>query len=489
MAFGPKGAEAKVQNSGIRTQAIIDDPTELIYRHRTDGTPTLRIETPHSHRELAQHYHALISKMCDGFALLEIICNETGRPCDCRFLEVNPTFEKITGLNAQALIGKTVQEVLPGTESFWVYQCGRVALTGRLIQFKNDFKMFKRHFEVIAYRPQKGQVATVFTDITERVRMEAALQESENNFRAISENAKDGILIEVCKDAHAFANRCISDISGYSIAILRKIGFMNLVHPDEIDKVLQRYKRMLEGRPVPPCYETIIVRKDGAHVPVEVASSITIWQGRPAVLRIVRDITLRKHLEAALGKEHNALELSVKKRARELIYLGEELGLNQKELLRNKVDLEKTSKELAQTHTALSVLARNIDRKRDDVENKIAHAISSKIMPIVEELHKDQIPEKSRAKLDVLGAYLKDLSPGFTKGHDIIVSLSSMELRVAMMIKNGFASEDIARILHISPLTVKTHRKSIRKKLKIQNSNINLASYLKLKMGEEPRQP
>jgi DNA-binding CsgD family transcriptional regulator len=59
-----------------------------------------------------------------------------------------------------------------------------------------------------------------------------------------------------------------------------------------------------------------------------------------------------------------------------------------------------------------------------------------------------------------------------------------MELRVAVMIKKGFSSEEIARLLHISPHTVKTHRKSIRRKLNLKNANINLASYLKLKLGK-----
>ena len=105
-------------------------------------------------------------------------------------------------------------------------------------------------------------------------------------------------------------------------------------------------------------------------------------------------------------------------------------------------------------------------------------------MPIIEEIQKDKIPEKSRVKVDVLTAYLNDLTPDAAKGHDIIISLSAMELRIAMMIKNGFSTDEIARLLHISPHTVKTHRRNIRKKLNIRNSNINLTSYLKFKLNK-----
>jgi DNA-binding CsgD family transcriptional regulator len=85
-----------------------------------------------------------------------------------------------------------------------------------------------------------------------------------------------------------------------------------------------------------------------------------------------------------------------------------------------------------------------------------------------------------------LAVYLNDLTPEMAKGHDIIISLSPMELRIAMMIKKGFSTDEIARLMCISPFTVKTHRRNIRKKLNIRNSDINLASYLKLKLGGTP---
>jgi DNA-binding CsgD family transcriptional regulator len=199
---------------------------------------------------------------------------------------------------------------------------------------------------------------------------------------------------------------------------------------------------------------------------------------------ITRDISTRKQLEAAMGKINSELEKRVKERTQELVAVTDKLEEKQKELWLHKLDLEKSNKELVQTNTALTVLARNIDKKRDEVEKKIAHAISSQILPLIEETKNDKLQEKTRAKLDVLSAYLNDLIPDASKGHDIIIALSSMELCVTMMIKNGFSTEEIARLLNISPHTVKTHRRSIRKKLKIKNSNINLASYLKLKLGK-----
>jgi PAS domain S-box-containing protein len=445
---------------------------------------TERIQAEKILQESEKRYRSLISKMGNGFVLIEIIIDESGKPCDSRFLEVNPAFEQIAGIKANGIIGKKVGAVFPGTESFWVDKCGQVALNNNTVQFKNCSKLFNRHFEIIAYSPIKDQVATVFTNITERIKIEAALRESESNFRAIAENANDGILIEVGDGNHryTYANKKASDLTGYTIVELLNLGYKDLVHPDEIERIGQKYKRRMAGKPVTPNYETIIVKKDGTNIPVAVTGSKTFWHGQTAVMVVFRDISLRKRFEEALAKSHNDLERRVKERTNVLMEVAEKLEKKQRELSRHKLDLQKANRELVQTNAALSVLARNIDKKKDKVERKIAHNISSKIMPLLKEIKYDNIPQKTQVKLDVLETYLNDMTPEAAGIHDIIISLSAMELRVAVMIKKGFSSEEIARLLHISPHTVKTHRKNIRRKLDITNANINLASYLKLNL-------
>jgi len=157
---------------------------------------------------------------------------------------------------------------------------------------------------------------------------------------------------------------------------------------------------------------------------------------------------------------------------------------NEKELIKHKSSLEKVNRQLMETNQALSVLARNIDKDKELLEKRVIKIISSKIMPIIKELQIDQYCKKREADLEVLAAYLDDLTPGLTLHHDISNSLSDQEMRVMVMIKNGLTSQRIANMLHISLHTVKTHRKNIRKKLKIQNSKVNLASYLKSKFKE-----
>ena len=114
------------------------------------------------------NYRTLFTEMLDGFALHEIIVSDDGDPIDYRFLAVNPAFERMTGLKGPEIVGRTVLEVLPATESYWITTYGRVALGGEPVHFEEYSAALGRYFEVTAYRPAPGQFACIFTDVTEK---------------------------------------------------------------------------------------------------------------------------------------------------------------------------------------------------------------------------------------------------------------------------------------------------------------------------------
>ncbi len=128
-------------------------------------------------------YRLLFRNLSTGFALHEIILDDEGKPCDFRFLEVNPAFEVLTGLKADNLIGKTFREALPGGEQHWIDTYGEVVITGKGINFENYSKVLDKYFHVTAYSPEPGRFATIFLDITERILTEKALKESEEDLR------------------------------------------------------------------------------------------------------------------------------------------------------------------------------------------------------------------------------------------------------------------------------------------------------------------
>jgi PAS domain S-box-containing protein len=131
------------------------------------------------------NYRTLFREMLDGFALHEIVCDAEGEPRDYRYLAVNPAFERLTGLKAEDIVGRTVLEVLPGTEKHWIETFGKVALSGKPAVFENYAAAIDKHFKVNAFRPAAGQFVSIFADITESKR--AALQLAESESRRIAE--------------------------------------------------------------------------------------------------------------------------------------------------------------------------------------------------------------------------------------------------------------------------------------------------------------
>ena len=123
-------------------------------------------------KESEEKYRQLFDSMSEGFALHEIITDNNGKPCDYRFISLNPAFEKLTGLNAQNLIGKRVTEALPGTEMYWIEAYGKVALNGISLEFENYHAGLNKHFRVKAFCPQKGYFASIFEDISIRMKAE-----------------------------------------------------------------------------------------------------------------------------------------------------------------------------------------------------------------------------------------------------------------------------------------------------------------------------
>ncbi|MCX6698626.1 MAG: PAS domain S-box protein [Methanomicrobiales archaeon] len=130
-------------------------------------------------------FRTLFQEMLNGFAVHEIICDENGKPRDYRFIDVNPAFERMTGLRRESLIGKTVLEVLPGIEPLWIERYGRVALTGSPDHFENYSGDLGRSFEVTVYQNAPYQFTTVISDITERKQAEADLSASEESLSAM----------------------------------------------------------------------------------------------------------------------------------------------------------------------------------------------------------------------------------------------------------------------------------------------------------------
>lgn len=144
-----------------------------------------------------------------------------------------------------------------------------------------------------------------------------------------------------------------------------------------------------------------------------------------------------------------------------------------------KIKLQDANRQLIETNKALSILARNIERTREDTEVGIENKIRASILPIIDKLQQSKFfSDSDNRDLKLLMDLVSDLTSNPAVKQEFPIALTSTELRVALLIKNGLKTDEIAEHMYISPETVKSHRKNIRKKLGLNNSSHNLGVYL-----------
>jgi len=135
-------------------------------------------------------------------------------------------------------------------------------------------------------------VSTQVAMAIERKQTEQALKEGEERHRNLVERANDGIAL-IQDSIIKYANQRLTEFTGYSRDELIGTTITDYVHPDEVGKIGELYKRRMAGEDVPPIYETVIRHKKGAEVRIEVNAGLIQHQGRPADLVILRDISQR----------------------------------------------------------------------------------------------------------------------------------------------------------------------------------------------------
>lgn len=198
------------------------------------GITTLRIRAERKAAETAlraseTRYRNLFDTMSEGFSINEIILDDTGRPIDLRYLEVNPAFQHHTGLKAADIVGRTTLELFPTAERTWFERYGKVALTGEPARFEEWFGPLGRCYDVSVYRTEPNRFAVVFFDITERKKAEADVTQLNANMAARNQE-----LESVNKELDAFNYSVSHDLR----APLRTVsGFSRIVYEDYADKL------------------------------------------------------------------------------------------------------------------------------------------------------------------------------------------------------------------------------------------------------------
>jgi len=141
-------------------------------------------------------------------------------------------------------------------------------------------------------------------DVTRRKEAEQKLIESEEKYRTVVDNAAEGIAV-LQDGVYKFVNRRRAEFLGYSVEELTARRFEDLIHPDDRQMVVENYAKRLKGEEPPHTYRFRVVHKEGTIRWMEINAVRFNWEGRPAVLAMLNDITERKRAEEALKESED----------------------------------------------------------------------------------------------------------------------------------------------------------------------------------------
>ncbi len=183
-----------------------------------------------------------------------------------------------------------------------------------------------------------------------------------------------------------------------------------------------------------------MIRKNGETIWVQNHSSDILFLGKPAVMAAYIDITDLRKAEAS-AFEH--------------------------------------AKNVEETNAALRVLLKKRDEDKKETEEKVVSNVRELVLPFVDKLKASKMSERQRTFLDILESNLNDIvAPLARTLSSNFYNFTPMEIQVANQIKHGKLSKEIADSLSVSKQTVDTHRRNIRKKMRIHNKKKNLRASL-----------
>jgi PAS domain S-box-containing protein len=142
-----------------------------------------------------EHYRMLFTNMTESFALTEIIYDEDGKPCDYRYLEINPVYELNLGVKKEDLLGKNMLEVFPKTTPITIEKFRKVAISGKSAQFEVFSLEENKYIDVFAFMPEKGKLAFIYRDVTERKKAEEMLERSNQRINDILNSIQDDFYV------------------------------------------------------------------------------------------------------------------------------------------------------------------------------------------------------------------------------------------------------------------------------------------------------
>jgi PAS domain S-box-containing protein len=279
----------------------------------------------------------------------------------------------------------------------------------------------------------------MFEDVTAR-------KEAEETFQNLAERSPNMIFINRAGRV-VYANTKSEEIMGYSREEICSpvFDFAKLVAPEYHAITRDHFQKHMRGLDV-PSIEYVIIAKDGTRIPAMISTKLIQYNGQPAILGIVTDVSQLKHAEARLRE--SAAKLQEQKRA------------------------------LEEKNAALKEVLAQIESEKLEIKRQVTANAEKLLLPILHKMKRKASPT-DRRHLDLLESNVRDLTSRFgSLLSSRATALSVRETEIANMIKSGLSSKEIAQLLQVSIRTVDTYRNRIRKKLGISRKRVNLSSHL-----------
>ena len=194
----------------------------------------------------------------------------------------------------------------------------------------------------------------------------------------------------------------------------------------------------------------------------------------------------RNKAEEALQQAHDNLERLVEERTSELLLKNRQLvgEIAQRKLIEEALknrerELKDHSRNLKELNSAMKVLVKQRERDKEEFEEWVLSNVKKLILPYIEKLSKTSLDTRAVNYVSILESNVNDVLSSFSKRlTSKFLNLTSKEIQVANLVKDGKGSREISRLMDTSVRTVDFHRNNIRKKLGLHEKKVNLRSFL-----------
>jgi len=226
-------------------------------------------------------------------------------------LACNQQFTRLhaTSKGADAQVGRNVSEFFPEDQRPKLFASIKSAIAERgqrgpteYTMLREDGKEFLAEARSTVILDKQGHprgLLAIAHDITDRKRTEQALRESEKRYETVVENAGEGIVV-VQDERLQYFNPYVENVFGLAKQDMASRPFIEFVHPEDREQVMDIHRRRFQGEEIPPFYELRVIDEYGNTRWVENNGVLIEWNGKPATLNFLRDITEQKRAQTAL---------------------------------------------------------------------------------------------------------------------------------------------------------------------------------------------